>query len=148
MELTGFFPVPERADNALDLLGEAGFNVSSASMVTGEDAKSALHKRLATAKRGRAALGAVICGGLTLAVSAAISLVAIGSDRSVPWLAGGSIAALSALLGAAIGGFYGMAVEKETVLVGLLISRERVGEAKRILHSAGARFLTVSAANE
>ena len=40
VELTGFFPVPERADAALDKLNDAGFDISSASLVAGEDAKT------------------------------------------------------------------------------------------------------------
>ncbi len=145
MEISGFFPVPERAGAALGKLGEAGFDTSAASMVTGEDAKSALHSRLASAKRGRAAAGALIGGGLAMLVSTAFFLPALGSEGSQPWMVSLSLAALTAILAAAIGGFYGMGVEKNTILVGLLISRDRVAEAKHILHAAGARFLSVRA---
>jgi hypothetical protein len=140
MELTGFFPVPERANAALDLLREAGFNVTSASIVTGEDAKSALHKRLAAAKRGRAAAGALACGSLSLIL--AVLLVA-PTQPPFPWIAVASFVALSGLLGAAIGGYYGMGVEKESVLVGVMVPRERVGEAINILRAAGGRFINI-----
>jgi hypothetical protein len=147
VELTGFFPIPERADAALDKLDDAGFDISSASLVTGEDATTALHTRLASAQRGRAATGALVGGGIALLLSTLMFVPAMGSDGSYPWLVSLSLVAMSALLAAAIGGYYGMGVEKLTVLVGLSTSRERVGEAKRILHAAGARFLAVRAVN-
>ncbi|MEP7362720.1 MAG: hypothetical protein ABI972_05650 [Acidobacteriota bacterium] len=145
VELTGFFPIPERADAALGKLGDAGFDVDSASLVTGEDAKSALHRRLATARRGRAATGAMAGGGIAVLLSAVLFLPAIRLEGPYPWLILCSLTALSAMLAAGLGAFYGMGVEKHTVLIGLSMSRERVGEAKRILRAAGARFLAVRA---
>ena len=140
MELSGFFPIPERATAALDLLRKAGFDVEHASIVTGEDARSVLHKRLAAAKRGRAAAGALVCGGISLIL--AVILVA-PAQPPFPWFAVAAFVALSGLLGAAIGGYYGMGVEKESVLVGLVVPRERMDEALNILRAAGGRFINI-----
>jgi hypothetical protein len=54
-----------------------------------------------------------------------------------------SFVALSGLLGAAIGGYYGMGVEKESVLVGVMVPRERVDEAINTLRAAGGRFINI-----
>lgn len=140
MELTGFFPVPERAASALERLRAARFDVSEAAIVTGEDAKSRLHKRLAAAKRGRAAAGAAAAGLLSLLL--AIALIA-PLPEGIPWLAVLAFVGMAALLGAGIGGYYGMGVEKESVLVGLMVSKVRAGEAVRIVQAAGGRFIEV-----
>lgn len=141
-EVSGFFPVPERATQAIELLNNKGFDTTSAALVTGEDARDALHRRLAAAKRGRAAAGAAVCGGIALLLGGLVFLPAPGAT-SYPWLLVGSMVALFALIGAAIGGYYGMAVERESVLVGLLVGSARIEEAKAVLRSAGARFLGV-----
>lgn len=140
MELTGFFPVPERAEYALERLRAARFDVSDAAIVTGEDAKSRLHQRLAAAKRGRAAAGAVAAGVLSLLLALA---VVAPLPENIPWLAFASFVGLAALLGAGIGGYYGMGVQKESVLMGLMVSKARAGEAIRIVHAAGGRFIEV-----
>ncbi|MEP7367219.1 MAG: hypothetical protein ABI972_28490, partial [Acidobacteriota bacterium] len=94
MELIAFFPMPERASAALDLLSQAGFDVNGASLVAGEDAKTALHKRLAAAKRGRAAAGALAAGALSLLLAAGLVLPTPGP---FPWLAVTSFVALAGL---------------------------------------------------
>jgi len=142
-ELSGFFPLPERANGALDALNRSGFDTSSASLVTGEDAYNLLHKRLAAAKRGRAAAGAAICGAIALVIGGIVFLPA--GTENYPWLLVASLVAVFAMIGAAIGGYYGMAVERESVLVGLLIGGNRLEEAKDILRAAGGRFVGVRA---
>jgi hypothetical protein len=138
MELTGFFPVPDRAGLALDELRLAGFDVEQAAVVTGEDATSVLHKRLAAARRGRSAAGALAAGSLSLILALALSAPA---PAPVPWIFVASLVAISVLLGAAAGAYYGMGVEQESVLVGLVVPRERVEEAVRILRNMGGRFI-------
>jgi hypothetical protein len=48
---------------------------------------------------------------------------------------------LAGILGAAVGGYYGMGVEKESVLVGLVVPNHRLDEAVQILRAAGGRFI-------
>ena len=138
MELSSFFPVPERASEALDQLRQAGFDADSASLVTGEDARTVLHKRLAATRRGRAFAGAVAAGGLSILLAA---VVVVPAAEPFPWLLVASFVGLAALLGAAIGGYYGMGVEKESVLVGLVVPNHRMEEAVSILRHCGGRFI-------
>lgn len=138
MELSCFFPVPERGKVALENLKAAGFDVHNANIVTGEDARNSLHARLAAARKGRAAAGAVVSGVL----SAILAVILMTSAAGFPWLFILSFIALSVVLGAAIGGYYGMGVEKESVLVGFLVPRDRIREAVGILRLAGGKLIT------
>ena len=139
MELSGFFPIPAEAHVALENLKAAEFDVDTAEIVTGEDARNKLHKRLAAARRGRAAAGALVSGMLSLILAAAV----VAPAATFPWSFVLSFVILAGLIGAAIGGYYGMGVEQESILVGLAVPRNRIREAVRILRLAGGRLIMV-----
>lgn len=143
-DISGLFNDRREAMSVLDHLKSADFNVDDTKIVEGEGIGDVVREHKLALTRSGALVGATV--GMFFAVMALLALGLLGSFRAGEdaFRMMGLIILFSILLCAGFGAYYAMfhkAMNRESVVLGIRVPRDRVTLAESILRAGGARFL-------